>query len=50
MSPNKNYSEHYTGVARDCLIIAVVFVSLYFIDIQLASFVSLVCTGTINPG
>lgn len=44
MTPKKNYSAHSAGVIKDCLIITLVFVSLYFIDIHLASFVSLVCT------
>ncbi len=44
MIPKKNYSVHSAGVIKDCLIITLVFVSLYFIDIHLASFVSLVCT------
>jgi len=59
MIPGKNYSAHCAGVIRDCLIIILVFVSLYFIDIQLALLVSLVCTVTVltrriiltyNPG
>ena len=59
MIPGKNYSAHCAGVIRDCLIIILVFVSLYFIDIQLALLVSLVYTVTVltrriiltyNPG
>jgi MFS superfamily sulfate permease-like transporter len=59
MTPKKNNSAHSAGVMKDCLIITLVFASLYFIDIQLASLVSLVCTVilltrriifTYNPG
>ncbi|MFI5188594.1 MAG: STAS domain-containing protein [Chitinophagales bacterium] len=59
MIPNKNYSAHSAGVIKDCLIITLVFVSLYFIDIQLTLLASLVCTVTLltrriiltyNPG
>lgn len=45
MTPKKNNSAHSAGVMKDCLIIILVFASLYFIDIQLASLVSLVCTA-----
>jgi hypothetical protein len=44
MTPKKNNSAHGARVMKDCLIITLVFASLYFIDIQLASLVSLVCT------
>lgn len=59
MTQKKNNSAHSAGVMKDCLVIILVFASLYFIDIQLASLVSLVCTVifltrriilTYNPG
>jgi MFS superfamily sulfate permease-like transporter len=59
MTPKTNKSAHSAGVMKDCLIIILVFASLYIIDIQLASLVSLVCTVilltrriifTYNPG
>ena len=40
-----NYNAYISGVMKDFLIFILVFASLYFIDIQLASLVSLVCTA-----
>jgi MFS superfamily sulfate permease-like transporter len=36
--------KHIGGLVKDVFVIALVFTALYFIDIQLASFVALICT------
>jgi hypothetical protein len=47
---HSSYNAHILGVIKDCFIIIILFVSFYFIDIQLAAFIALICTSLLLSG
>lgn len=44
MKPHNSYHAHITGVIKDSLIIALLFISLSFIDVSVAAFVCIITT------
>lgn len=59
MRSNSSYKAPAVSVIKDCLIIVLLFLSFYFIDIQLAAFAAVICSAILltrriildyNPG
>lgn len=59
MKPQSSYNAHITGVIKDSLIIALLFISLCFIDVGVAAYISVITTAILltrriildlNPG
>ena len=59
MKETKGYNSQTVGVIKDSFIIILLFVSFYFIDVSVASFITVICTAILlirriildyNPG